>query len=77
MSKYTNDLHSLSHTKWICEFHIVFGPKYRRKVFFYAKREAIREKEKPLAMLVEKICLKQVSQKITSKIVTPVGLSLT
>ena len=51
---FNNDLHSLSHTKWICKYHIVFAPKYRRKVFFYAKREAIREKEKPLAMLVEK-----------------------
>ena len=74
---FNNDLHSLSHTKWICKFHIVIAPKYRRKVFFYAKREAIREKEKPLAMLVEKICLKQTFQKITSKIVPPVGLSCT
>ena len=36
-----NDIHSLSHTKWNCKYHIVFAPKYRRKVFFYEKREAI------------------------------------
>ena len=28
-----NDVHSLSHTKWNCKYHIVFAPKYRRKVF--------------------------------------------
>ncbi len=26
-----NDIHSLSHTKWNCKYHIVFAPKYRRK----------------------------------------------
>ena len=29
-----NDIHSLSHTKWNCKYHIVFAPKYRRKVFY-------------------------------------------
>ena len=29
-----NDIHSLSHTKWNCKYHIVLAPKYRRKVFF-------------------------------------------
>ena len=28
---YTDDLHSLSHTKWNCKYHIVFAPKYRKK----------------------------------------------
>ena len=36
-----NDVHSLSHTKWNCKYHIVFAPKYRRKVFYRQKREAI------------------------------------
>ena len=36
-----NDNKSLSHTKWNCKYHIVFAPKYRRKVFFHEKREAI------------------------------------
>ena len=36
-----NDVHSLSHTKWNCKYHIVFAPKYRRKVFYQAKRGAI------------------------------------
>ena len=33
-----NDTHSLSHTKWNCKYHVVFAPKYRRKVFFGGKR---------------------------------------
>lgn len=26
--------YSLSHTKWMCKYHIVFTPKYRRKVIY-------------------------------------------
>ena len=33
-----NDVKSLSHTSWNCKYHIVFAPKYRRKVFFEGKR---------------------------------------
>ena len=32
-----NDTHSLSHTKWNCKYHVVFAPKYRRKVFYNEK----------------------------------------
>ena len=38
-----NDIHSLSHSKWNCKYHIVFAPKYRRKVFYGEKRMAIGE----------------------------------
>ena len=33
-----NDVNSLSHTSWNCKYHIVFAPKYRRKVFYGQKR---------------------------------------
>ncbi len=36
-----DDIHSLSHTKWNCKYHIVFAPKYRRKVFYGEKRAEI------------------------------------
>ena len=36
-----NDIHSLSHSKWNCKYHIVFAPKYRRQVFYGQKRVAI------------------------------------
>ena len=35
---YTGGIHmdnnSLSHTKWNCKYHIVFAPKFRRKVAY-------------------------------------------
>lgn len=43
MSNQNNAVNSLAHSKWNCKYHVVFAPKYRRKVFFYEKREAIRE----------------------------------
>lgn len=29
-----DDTKSLAHTKWNCKYHIVFAPKYRRKIIF-------------------------------------------
>ena len=43
MKKEAIDTSSLAHTKWNCKYHIVFAPKYRRKVFFEEKRLEIRE----------------------------------
>ena len=34
---------SLTHTKWMCKYHIVFTPKYRRKIIFNQYRESVRE----------------------------------
>ena len=28
------DIQSLSHSKWRCQYHIVFAPKYRRKEIY-------------------------------------------
>ena len=28
------DIDSLAHTQWNCKYHIVFAPKYRRKVIY-------------------------------------------
>ena len=33
--------YSLSHTKWMCKYHIVFTPKYRRKVIYNQIRSDI------------------------------------
>lgn len=32
---------SLAHTKWNCKYHIVFAPKFRRKVFYGEKKREI------------------------------------
>jgi len=34
---------SLAHTKWLCRYHIVFTPKYRRKIIYKQIRADIRE----------------------------------
>lgn len=38
-----NKTNSLSHTKWMCKYHIVFTPKYRRKIIYNQYRESIGE----------------------------------
>lgn len=43
MTDQNTDVKSLAHTKWNCKYHVVFAPKYRRKVFYNEKREDIRE----------------------------------
>ena len=43
MSKQNTDAKSLAHTKWNCKYHVVFAPKYRRKLFYEEKREDIRD----------------------------------
>ncbi|NJE81192.1 IS200/IS605 family transposase [Olsenella sp. SW781] len=34
---------SLAHTKWLCKYHIVFAPKYRRKVIYNQYRKDLGE----------------------------------
>mgnify|MGYP004604032549 FL=1 len=41
--KQDNIVNSLALTKWNCKYHIVFAPKYRRKIFYEEKRLAIRD----------------------------------
>ena len=34
---------ALAHTKWMCKYHIVFTPKYRRKMIYNQYREDVRQ----------------------------------
>ena len=34
---------SLAHTKWVCKYHIVFTPKYRRKIIYNQLRKDIQQ----------------------------------
>lgn len=43
------DNSSLSHTKWNCQYHIVFIPKYRRKALYGQLKADIRE-------IIKKLC---------------------
>ena len=57
-----NDIKSLAHTKWNCKYHIVFVPKFRRKVFYESKRleigKMIRElcKWKEVNLIEGEVC---------------------
>ena len=44
-----DDIQSLSHTKWRCQYHIVFAPKYRRKEI-YGKLKA------DIVQIIRKLC---------------------
>ena len=56
------DVNSLSHTKWNCKYHIVFAPKYRRKVIYghlykdIAKILSILCKRKSVRIVEAKMC---------------------
>ena len=43
------DSNSLSHTKWNCKYHIVFAPKYRRKIIYDQLKQDI-------ANILSKLC---------------------
>ena len=43
MQETSNNINSLAHTKWNCKYHIVFAPKYRRKIFYEEHRLEVRE----------------------------------
>lgn len=57
-----SDTNTLSHTTWNCKYHIVFAPKYRRKVFYGQKRLEIGEilrdlcKWKEVVILEAEVC---------------------
>ena len=40
---------SLSHTRWDCSYHIIFIPKYRRKIMY-------KEIRKDLGEILRKLC---------------------
>jgi putative transposase len=44
-----DDVESLSHTKWECKYHVVFIPKYRRKVLYGQLRKHLGEVLRKLA----------------------------
>ena len=60
------DSKSLSHTKWKCQYHIVFIPKYRKIVLFGKIRNDVREiiqalcKYKSIEIISGAVCLDHV-----------------
>lgn len=60
------DNKSLSHTCWKCQYHIVFIPKYRKKVLYGKVREDVREiistlcKYKSVEIIAGAVCIDHV-----------------
>ena len=56
------DMNSLSHTKWECKYHVVFAPKYRRKVAYGQLKQDIANilstlcKRKGVEIIEAEIC---------------------
>ena len=50
MQETSNNINSLAHTKWNCKYHIVFAPKYRRKIFYEEHRLEERDITKAVRM---------------------------
>ena len=48
-----DDYESLSHTKWDCKYHVVFIPKYRRKVLYGELRQYLGDVFRKLALQKE------------------------
>ena len=48
-----NDKKSLAHTMWNCKYHIVFAPKYRRKVIYGKIKQDIGMMLRKLGILYE------------------------
>ena len=44
-----DEMESLSHTKWECKYHIIFIPKFRRKVLYGKLRQHLGEVFRTLA----------------------------
>ena len=60
------DNKSISHTRWKCQYHIVFIPKYRKKVLYGKLREDVREilstlcKYKNVEIIAGAVCIDHV-----------------
>ena len=48
-----DDYETLSHTKWECKYHVVFIPKYRRKVLYGELRQHLGDVFRKLALQKE------------------------
>ena len=59
---------SLAHTKWLCKYHIVFTPKYRRNVIYNQYRNSLRE-------ILRRLCEYKGVKIIEEDYVSTVGLN--
>lgn len=62
---------SLSHTRWECKYHIVFAPKYRRKIIYGKLRKDISQilvelcRRKGIEILEAEACIDHIHMLVT------------
>ena len=44
-----NKYNRLTHTKWLCKYHIVFTPKYRRKIEY-------NQYKRDIVNIIQRLC---------------------
>ncbi len=65
------DNQSIQHTRWNCTYHIVFIPKYRRKIMYGSNKKDIVEVIKKLceikgvALIEGKVCVDHVNMYVS------------
>ena len=66
------DNKSLSHTRWKCQYHIVFIPKYRKKTLYGKVREDVKEilttlcRYKDVEIIAGAVCLDHVHLSVST-----------
>lgn len=69
------DNRSLAHTKWKCQYHIVFIPKYRKKALYGQVRNDVREiistlcKYKDVEIIAGTVCKDHVHLSVAAYVV--------
>lgn len=72
------DMNSLSHSKWNCNYHIVFAPKFRRKIAYGQLKQDIANilsmlcKRKGVKIVEAEICPDHVHMLVEIPPVQPV-----
>ena len=70
------DVNSLSHTKWNCKYHIVFAPKFRRKIVYGKLKQDIANilsmlcKRKGVKIVEAEICPDHVHMRVFDSSIT-------
>ena len=81
MKENNNEIRSSSHSKYRCQYHIVFAPKYRRKeIYGHIKRdigEILRKlcEQKNVVIIEAEACIDHIHMLVSNKYSTIYGIS--
>ena len=67
------DNKSLSHTRWKCQYHIVFIPKYRKKILYGRLKKDVRE----IIMATNPTIEGEATAMYIARLLKPMGIKVT